>query len=320
VESALYQSLDLVAVVSESFRTQTLQGALGWWSAKVTSDRAAPDRCLVSLRRDRIECSTIHRLGDRDRWCGVDLSHVVWHLSTDPAQTRTLGLIKEVSMTAPTPAKSNPIMKILATIGAIVVACCLLSIGGVGFMRLMGPRVSTAIPPQTATARPVIGATVEYHAPTGTPQPTADKAGSSRDNPYPMNTVVDIGGGMKLSVVFVKRPADEIVLDKSFFVDTPTPEQEYIIVALHVDCTKSTKDKCNFSTFQLKTVGRDGKVYDQTFVSSVQNSMEPGNEFFGGGSIEGNVIFKAIKGDTSTVLFYDPLIFGDSIYISLQQE
>jgi hypothetical protein len=202
-------------------------------------------------------------------------------------------------------------------IAGIVVACCLLGIGGIGFMRLLGPRL-TPTPAPTQTKPVVIGATIEYHPPTGTPQPTASLQGTSRDNPYPMDSVVDIGGGMKLSVVFVTRPADEIVR-QHIFVETPTPQQEYMIVAIHVVCTKKTNETCSFSTLQLKTVGSDGKVYEQQFDSSIPNAMEPGSEFFGGGSVEGSVLFLAVKDDPATVLYYEPFLFGDPIYISLQK-
>jgi hypothetical protein len=104
------------------------------------------------------------------------------------------------------------------------------------------------------------------------------------------------------------------------FNPTPVPNlQEYIIVKLHVECKKPTNEKCIFSDSEFKTVGADGQVHDVPFVAGIPQGFEAFAEFFGGASLDGNIVFLVNQGDASVVLFHDPLLFGDPIYISLKQ-
>lgn len=170
----------------------------------------------------------------------------------------------------------------------------------------------TTSPEQTSpTARPG-----ETAAPTFTPKPAP--LGATRDQPYPVDTVVDVGGDTQISIISVTRPADEIVVAGNMFNNTPEPNLEYVIVKLHVQCNKPTNEKCDFSTYELKTVGANGRVQDQVFVAGVPEELEAFSEMFGGASIEGSLVFLATKDDSKVVLFYEPLIFGDPVYIALQ--
>ena len=174
----------------------------------------------------------------------------------------------------------------------------------------------TAVP----TSVPGHDATVVITTPTAvvTSTPKPAPLGETRDNPYPVGTAVDIGGGMKVTVIFVTRPANEIVAAGNMFNDTPTPNQEYAIVRLHVECTKPTNDKCNFSTYEFKAVGADGRVQEQVFVAGVPEELEAFSEMFGGSFIEGSMVFLVAQGDQNVVLFHEPLIIGDPVYFALQ--
>lgn len=154
--------------------------------------------------------------------------------------------------------------------------------------------------------------------PVSTPTPKSAALGTTRDKPFPVNTVVDIGGGIKVSIVEVTRPANDIVIEGNQFNDTPVPNQEYLIVKLHVECTKSSNEKCSFDDYEFKTVGADGQVHDKASVAGVPEEFELYAEFFGGASIDGNIAFLVTQNDSSVVLFHEPLIFGDPVYIALQ--
>jgi hypothetical protein len=164
-------------------------------------------------------------------------------------------------------------------------------------------------------------ATVIINVPTATNAPTTAPTavlGVTRDKPLPVDATVDIGGGMEVSIIFVTRPANDIVVQGNMFNDTPEPNSEYLIVRLHVECTKPTNDKCSFSYFEFKTVGADGQVHDTASVAGIPGAFESFAEFFGGASIEGSLVYLATKDDPSLVLFYDPLFLGEPIYIALQ--
>lgn len=180
----------------------------------------------------------------------------------------------------------------------------------------------TGTSPSAPTAQPQTGATVVFESPTETraPKPTATEAlGQTRNNPHPMNTTVEVGDGVLLTINFVKRPADDIVAEGNIFNDTPEPDTEYMIVSLHLECTKPADQTCRFTAGDIKTVGANGTVRDQASVAGIPEEMEYFNEFFGGSMLDGNLVFIATKGDTSTVLYFDPIFGGYSTYISLVQ-
>jgi hypothetical protein len=130
---------------------------------------------------------------------------------------------------------------------------------------------------------------------------------------------VDIGGDIQVMITNVQRPANDIVEQGNMFNATPIPNvQEYMIVKLHVECKKPTNDKCNFDRFEFKTVGADGQVHDQASVAGIPLEFEPYAEFFGGASLDGNIAFLVAQGDASVVLFHEPILFGDPVYIALE--
>lgn len=208
---------------------------------------------------------------------------------------------------------------ILAVIILAILLLCVCPIGVIGFMRAAAPAVSTAMEPTTVKDP---GATVVIKTFTQTPGPTTTPTpgplGKTRDKPYPMNTPVDIGGDMELTVLSVTRPANDIVAKGNIFNETPVPGSEFMIVQLGVKCNKSTNDRCNFISFQIKTVGMDGQVRDAASVAGIPNEIQT-TEFFGGSLIAGGMPFQVTQGDTTVVLIFEPFIVGDPIYIALSK-
>ena len=155
--------------------------------------------------------------------------------------------------------------------------------------------------------------------PQPTQAPTQPVLGATRDQPVPKNTTVDIGDGMRATVLEVTRPADDIVEQGNMFNDTPAPNvQEYVLVKLRVECTKSSNEKCSFNSYEFKTVGADGQIHDPASAAGIPQPFEPFAEFFGGATLEGNIAYLVTQGDSTVVLFHDPLFLGDPIYIALQ--
>lgn len=176
---------------------------------------------------------------------------------------------------------------------------------------MCGGSVPRSVPP---TQKPKTDATVEYNTPQASPTPAL---GRTRDVPLPMTAQAQIGGDMVLSIASVRRPANEIVLEGNMFNDTPEPDSEYLLVTLFVECQRGTDEQCNFATGDIKVVGPDGVIHDQASVSGIPDKMEYFNEFFGGSTIAGNLVYYVLR-DSPMILFFDPLIFGDPVYIALQ--
>lgn len=202
---------------------------------------------------------------------------------------------------------------------AVIAFCCC-----IGVFILASSRNQAPVPAPTRE-QPAPGATVEINAPTPTTGPTVTPApnepalGVTRDEPFPKDTTIDIGDGMQVTILEVIRPADDVVRQGNMFNDTPVPNvQEYVMVKLHVECTKSSNEKCTFNSYEFKTVGADGQVHDPASVAGIPQEFEPFAEFFGGSALDGNIVFLVTQGDPEVVLFHDPLIFGDPIYIALQ--
>lgn len=221
--------------------------------------------------------------------------------------------------------KSGAIGKVLIIGGSLLAVCCLCSL----FIYFVPTPGGTNAPLPTMTqipdVRPEVTATngpTSTPAPTDPPLPTATATsgprGETRDQPLPIDAVIDIGGDMTVSILEVARPANDIVQQGNMFNETPEPNKEYLMVKLRVECAKSSNDKCTFDRYEFKTVGADGQVRDQASVAGVPGAFESYAEFFGGSSLDGNIVFVATQNDSSVVMYHEPFLFGDPVYIALQ--
>lgn len=210
------------------------------------------------------------------------------------------------------PVKRNS--KILTAIAVVVLLLCGCPIALISFMRWAGPA-----PEATLAVQDEIGATVSVKDPTKTPSTdTPIPYGSTRENPYPINVPVDIGGDMEITILGVERPADAKVIEGNMFNDKPDAGSEYMLVTISVKCNKPSNEKCAFNTYEFKVVGADGQVLDQASVAGVHGALEAFPEFFGGSVLGGDMTFLVKQGDAQTVLFYDPLFSEHLVYFALQ--
>ena len=123
---------------------------------------------------------------------------------------------------------------------------------------------------------------------------------------------------MEMYIINVLRPANDVVQHAHFFNDTPEPNLEYVMVMIRVTCNKPGNERCLFSTVVFKTVGKDGQVRDQPYADDIPEFLEAPADFFGGDSVEGNLVFLVPQEDHSAVLYFDPLYIDNPTYIALQ--
>lgn len=174
----------------------------------------------------------------------------------------------------------------------------------------------TDIPEPMTTVQPSV-----IPEPAATPVPTSipplPLPGTSRDNPVPAETAVRIGDDRVLTIVEAVRPADDIIRRASEINDEPETGQEYLQVRVQVACNKPLNEKCYFDTDEIKAVGADGNIREAEWVIiGIEGQMESG-EFFGGSVRSGKMFFIVSKGDRKVVLFHDPWLNGDDVYLAL---
>lgn len=204
--------------------------------------------------------------------------------------------------------------------GAVIAICCLCAV----LVFFTQPPTRSVVSTATPYSLPTLEETDAPSAAvtTVTPAPTRTETvvlGQTRDQPAPKNSTVDIGGGMQVTILQVTRPADDIVAQGNMFNPTAIPDrEEYLMVKLYVECMKPSNETCSFNSYEFKTVGANGQVHDQAFVAGIPLEFESFAEMFGGSALDGQMVFLVPKGDPDVVLFHDPLIFGDPVYIALK--
>lgn len=152
---------------------------------------------------------------------------------------------------------------------------------------------------------------VPTEAPTATP--TEAPIGTSRDNPAPLNTPVEVPN-YTMTLTSVTRPANDIVAAGNMFNSPPDEGYEYVMVEVTVTCKQ---DECAFSSYNLGVVGSESVVYDPEFVSGVDGMLESG-EMLEGGTLTGKLFFIVKQGETDLVLRWEPLI-GDEAFMEIPE-
>lgn len=216
-----------------------------------------------------------------------------------------------------TPAKKSHRLRniVIAIVTSFFLICiCFAVVANLGSKGTLSPTEKPAAQTTAAQVLPANTVMATKKPPTETSVPY----GNTRENPYPMNTPVNIGGDMEITVLGVERTANAKVAEGNMFNATPESGSEYMIVTVGVKCNKPSNEKCTFSSFEFKVVGSDGQVQDQASVAGVQSALEPFPEFFGGSVLGGGMVYLVKEGDARTVLFYDPLFTEKLIYFAVQ--
>ena len=153
--------------------------------------------------------------------------------------------------------------------------------------------------------------------PTSTEKPTEEAPlGTRRDNPAPVGSEV-LSDDMKFLVLSVIRPADDVVKKGNQFNSDAEEGKEYLFIEISITCALSNVEKCSFNTFTLKALGSLGIEYDaEWFVSGVDGLLES-TEFYGDSTITGYVPFIVGIDETDVLLVYEPILWGDTFYLSL---
>ena len=163
----------------------------------------------------------------------------------------------------------------------------------------------------------VVNAPDEEEAPPQQEPTDLPEVGTSRSNPAPVGSEVTTDD-MAFKILSVIRPADDIIEAGNMFNTEAESDQEYVLLELQITCKKSVDDQCIISSFwNMSLVGSSGIGYDpELFVTGVDGLLES-IEFYGDATVSGYIPFIIKQSDTDLILVYEPMLFGDTVYLAV---
>ncbi|MGH2535267.1 MAG: hypothetical protein ACRDJW_23645 [Thermomicrobiales bacterium] len=160
--------------------------------------------------------------------------------------------------------------------------------------------------------------------PTNTPRPVASGPVGTRDNPVPIGTAADVGGGWQLSVLDVVPNGTDLVMAENQFNDPPAEGRQFFLVT--VTATYYGDESAAFtSSVGLSAVGASNVAYEsfEARCGVIPNELSRA-EVFPGGAIEGNVCWSVMSDDAGSLVMFSDSFFSfdddDRVYFSLQRE
>jgi hypothetical protein len=120
---------------------------------------------------------------------------------------------------------------------------------------------------------------------------------------------------LRLTVLRVEHDAWPRIHEANMFNPEPGDSMEYIIVTIQIRNLAAPTDTRIVSEFHFRVTGERGIIYSQPFV--VMERKELNAEFYGGVTIEGEILFEVGQGEKNLVLVYDPGLGSTARYLSL---
>ena len=144
--------------------------------------------------------------------------------------------------------------------------------------------------------------------------PSTTVPGTTRDNPVPIGTAVDMPNGWRIAVLSVTPNANRIIAEINRFTDPPKENHQFVIAKLLVVRIGESSDE---PPEGLRAVGGSGVSYISQTLSYCDGSRGgsgwyipdalANTEVFPGGSVTGNVCWEVRSSDVgSLVMYYDP--------------
>ena len=130
--------------------------------------------------------------------------------------------------------------------------------------------------------------------------------GTTRDNPAPIGTAVDMPNGWRITVLSITPNATEIVKKHNrYFYKPPAAGHQYFIARFLVVRTGATPNR---AVRDFMVVGGSNVAYESRSCGHIYPDYLERKEVFPGGSVTGNVCWAVRSSDVgSLVMFYTPL-------------
>ena len=184
------------------------------------------------------------------------------------------------------------------------------------FLAILG-LILASIACGTSDSDVIVNPSGEEEAPSQQEPTDLPEIGTARSNPAPAGSEV-IVDDMALKILGVVRPADDIIEAGNMFNTEAESDQEYVLIELHVTCKKSIDDQCSISSYwNISLIGSSGIEYDpEWFVTGVEGLLES-IDFYGDAVVSGYIPFIIKQSDTNLILVYEPILFGDTVYLAV---
>ena len=135
--------------------------------------------------------------------------------------------------------------------------------------------------------------------------------GKERTNPLPRGYSIT-HDDLKVTILDVSYSSSEGGLFASL-----KDAHVWAIVTLRLEAVGDPNKSFRYGTSEFRLVGDKGVIYED-WIAVPESDMGSG-EFFGGSSVEVNVVRQVHKDDTDFVLIYSPA-FGGSRYLALESD
>ncbi|MCX6676977.1 MAG: hypothetical protein NTU95_03410 [Methanothrix sp.] len=130
-------------------------------------------------------------------------------------------------------------------------------------------------------------------------------ASGTREDPIPIGTAADIGGGWSIKVLEVYSNANDMVAQENPFNSPPKDGQQFFLARIELKYTGP--DSSEFAAgYRLRTVGPSSVVYS-TYRNSpgvIPDELDKA-EAFTGGSVIGNIGWAINSSDADELVMYN---------------
>lgn len=148
------------------------------------------------------------------------------------------------------------------------------------------------------------------------------EAAGTREDPIPLGTEADAGGGWRVTVLGSVPDGTEEVLAENPFNEAPEDGSRFFLIRVSASFT-GTGSASILGGLGFQAVGDTAVAYDSLAGCGVLPDALPTTEVFAGGTIEGNICFAVADEDVeSLLLFSDSYVTFDDedrVYYSLRR-
>lgn len=183
---------------------------------------------------------------------------------------------------------------------------------------------ATAVPPTSASVPTNTPRPTSTPGPINTPRPTNTPKhfstplppGMAYENPAPVGKPVATDNDFEITVLGVKHDAWQEIEQANMFNQPAREGSEYVLVRAQVKNLGPQDETHQVSSYEFRLTGSHGVVRSS---ASVVINSELDGEMFGGGVLEGQLVYEIPQDETNLTLIYDPGIAVSPRWLAVEE-